>query len=369
MNSFSDPSDGANPDWRKFDFTKWNLNDLNLDVSSSTLAGLAEQLFASPEWKKHFTATLPAMKEAVHGYFQKRADTLKASAGAYEEELKERTAEAAQERATFQGTLHAAASPPLMKADPNLFQFGARVVDEKTSLGLPGLQVRLIDETQQGKVLAEGVTDPDGNVLLSLSKEQAAQLAERKSEPSVEVVTPEGKPVYRAAQAVCPRPDHTQTLVAAVSTSIDVQPQLDSAVQFRAEREARALELQTKGDRLKHYYEGVQKRLKAQLDETQQILDEIKREASAKKDDPGPFGAPPEPAASRPPASEASVSPGIARPVGSETARGAKPHEPVAVGPSPAVKTPEKAKKSTKSAGPVSPAATPERRVKRKKKS
>jgi len=200
-----------------------------------------------------------------------------------------RLAGAKKESAAFQREFKAAGAPPLLKAEPNSFRLGAKVVEETTGLGLPGLHIRILDERYQGKVLAEGITDLDGNAVLFLNKEQATEMAHSRTEPTVEVLTPDGKSLHRAPQALCPRPNHAETWVSSLAASRELEPHISLANETKAEREAHLANLQTKMDRLKAYYNGIQEERKCQLDHTHDILEDLRKEKRAGEKAPGPF--------------------------------------------------------------------------------
>ena len=82
---------------------------------------------------------------------------------------------------------------------------GLRVAADRTTLGVPGLSVRLVDPRERGTVLATGVTDADGNAVLLVDREVADELARSRVEATVEVLGPKGKVIQRAERAVSPR--------------------------------------------------------------------------------------------------------------------------------------------------------------------
>jgi len=280
-------------DWSRFDFSRWHLDSLRLDDPSAALANLAQQLFASPEWRQNFAATLPALKASVLQYFEQRTRELQAEAADLTRNLEERTASTRKQITAFQDRIRSAATPPVLTADPNTFQLGAKVLAEESRLGLPELQVRVTDPRQKDRPLAEGITDLDGNAVLYLTKEQAEELAHGKVEVTVEVLSPTtGKPLHRTERAFCPRPNHTETRVAALPASPDLEPYTAVANQTKTERESRLASLNTKIDRLQADHDTMQHGIKCHLDEAKSILDAIKEELKPGPQEP-PGEAPP----------------------------------------------------------------------------
>jgi hypothetical protein len=272
----SPPPQFGREDWSQFDFGKWNLDGLRLEGESGALAGLTQRLFTSPEWRQHFAATLPAMKQAVLDYFEQRAKELQRGIDDNAVELRKRNEEAGKQSAAMQESIAAAAAPPVLLADPNSFRLGAKIVDEETRLGLPGLQLRIIDERRQNQPLAETITDLDGNAVLVLSKEQAAELARERIEPTVEVLTPEGKSIHKAENAFSPRPNHVETWVASLSAEANLKAHIDAAQEIKSDREAQLKNLLSKLDRLKDYYDAARDDTTVLMEQAQKIAEEIR---------------------------------------------------------------------------------------------
>jgi hypothetical protein len=265
-------------DWYRFDFNRWHLEGLQLDAPAAMVAHLVEQLFASPEWRQHFTAPLPALKTGVRRYFERRAEELRAQKADFTKDLEARTTATRTQTAVLQDRIRRAAAPPRLTAEPHSFLLGVRV-DEQEHLGLPGLIVRLTTPQQNHNILAEGVTDSDGNVVLSLSQQQIEGLAHEQLEPIVEILVPPDKVLHRAERVACPRVNGTETWVAVLCRSPELEFSITVASQARTEREMRLASLTTKIDRLQAAHKAMQDAIQRHLDEAEDIFTRLDKSA------------------------------------------------------------------------------------------
>src|SRR5262249_54019129 len=142
------------------------------------------------------------------------------------------------------------AAPPLLSVDPHSFLLGVKVVDEEKRLGLPGLVVRVTNPRHKHCLLAEGMTDLDGNVVLAFTNEQVHDLAREKVEPTIEILAPPDTLLHRTARIACPRLGGAETWVASLHASAELEPHITAAQQASVEREARLVSLNTRLDRL-----------------------------------------------------------------------------------------------------------------------
>src|SRR5262249_36007181 len=98
--------------WAKFDFSHWHLDGLPLADPEASLAGLAQALFASPEWQQRLTGKLPALRAAVQGHFTEQARELEARLAGLEKTLAERTAAVREEITALQTRERQVSAPP-----------------------------------------------------------------------------------------------------------------------------------------------------------------------------------------------------------------------------------------------------------------
>src|SRR5579863_7242779 len=72
------PTAIGNQDWSKFDFTKWNLEGLQLDPQSATATGWVRDVTLSPQGRQNFAAGLVSINTAVHSDLQDQVKTMQA---------------------------------------------------------------------------------------------------------------------------------------------------------------------------------------------------------------------------------------------------------------------------------------------------
>src|SRR6185295_3859126 len=179
-------------DWSRFDFRRWGLDGVPAGEAGEVLGALAEKLFASPEWRGQMAASLPDLRSRVAEYFDARGRDLEARKRDQEQEVDTRVASIDRERAALQDRINAAAAPPRLTPDPQSYQVAARVTDEASGLGLPGLTVLLLDP-KGGAPVAESPTDLDGNAVIAIPRERAVELAGH--DLTLQVATAQGKVV------------------------------------------------------------------------------------------------------------------------------------------------------------------------------
>jgi hypothetical protein len=297
MPSRCGPPDFDERDWSQFDFSRWHLDGIALDATSAAVADLAERLFNSEEWREHFQARLPTLQKQVLGMYREHTRQLREEKAAVARDFDARIAAAQRRSEGFGKTTEAAASPPVVQPDPLTFHLAARVMAEKTRLGLPGLVVRMMDPRQPEAVLVQHVTDRDGNVVLTVPAENASQLEKRDT--TLEILTPAEKSLQKIPDAVCIRLNQVETKVVALPDSPDTQPHQAAAVEVRSEREAHARNLTARIDRLRQERESRSDDLDCRLEQNENIIAALEQEM---KPTPPPSGPVPEPAAG--PASE-----------------------------------------------------------------
>src|SRR3984885_5395 len=272
MSSTSDPTTVlTNQDWSKFDFTKWNLEGLQLDSQSATATGWVRDVTLSPQGQQKFAAGLAAVNTAVQGDLQNKVKTMQARSTALNSELTSRVASAQKQLAAFEDNLRAAAAPITINPDSSSFQVAAKVVDQSTHLGLPGLQVRLNDTRPGTATLASTVTDLDGNAIFKLNQEQTNSLSKDNATIAMEVLTPAGKSVHAGGQTVIPTLNQVDTLVATLQPSPDLAPHITWAKAVNAQQQARLTALAGKVETLRTYYQQVQNDLQQRLTQLQAI--------------------------------------------------------------------------------------------------
>lgn len=273
MSSPADPTTIlANQDWSKFDFTKWNLEGLQLDSQSATATGWVRDVTLSPQAPQNFAARLAAVNTAVQGDLQNQVKTMQARSTALNEELNSRVASAQKQLSAFEDNMRAAAAPAVINPDANNYQLAAKVVDQSTHLGLPGLQMRLNDTRPGTATLASAVTDLNGNAIFKLSQEQTSTLNKDNAMVGMEVLTPAGKSVHAGVQTANPALNRVDTLLVTLSPSPDLAPHVNLAKAINSQQQAQLTALAGKVEALRTYYQQSQENLQQRLTQVQAIL-------------------------------------------------------------------------------------------------
>lgn len=271
------PVEFGDQDWSQFDFSRWQLNDLQLDEPATMLANLAQQFFASPEWRQHFTGNLTTVKTQALTYFEQQEKALEAKTIEINQELEARTASIRKQITSQQERLRRAAAPLLLTAEPTLFQLGIKILAKDQQLGLPAVEVQLIVPSQKGRVLDKGTTDLDGDVLFSLTQEQVEELTKAQIEIAVEVLNPQGKPIHRIDKTICPHVDQTDTRIVSIASK-DLESSVAQANQRRAEQETQLSTLTEKISRLQSEYQMMAQDIRCQLEDIRTVIQQLKRE-------------------------------------------------------------------------------------------
>jgi hypothetical protein len=208
----------------KFDASRWNLNELKADSAAQPLVSLTGFESDMSAFQEMARADLEQSLSALQGELQSLADV-----------GKQRIESLRTMKASVEEQLSAATEPPKVKADPAAFQLVVRVTDASGKTGLPGVAVRIVSPktSKTGATpVAEGITDTNGNAVVSLSK---AHLEGAGNDAlSVEVGRPGGdqKVIQTAAKAVRPKPGSVETVVINVPAKADIAGELESGKQM-----------------------------------------------------------------------------------------------------------------------------------------
>ncbi len=281
MNDTFNTTGMGNQDWSKFDFTQWNLEGLQLDAQSAAFAGWLRDVTLSPQGQERFAAGLAAVQAAIQDDLQSQVKVIQDRASALNQELTSRIAVAQKQISAMEESMRAAGAPPAPNPDPAKFQVAAKVVDQATHLGLPGLQVRLYDTRSAAVTLASAVTDLNGNALFKLSGEQADSLNKDNAEIAMEVLTPANKSIHAGGQTVVPRLNQADTLVAALPSSPDLAAHVNLANAANAQQQSRLTALAAKVEALSTHYQQAQDDLRQQLEQVQAIVSGLQSSSGA----------------------------------------------------------------------------------------
>jgi hypothetical protein len=275
MTSKPDLTNIANQDWSNFDFTRWNLEGLKLDTQPATLAGWVRDVTLSPQGPQKFAAGLTAVKSAVMQSLQEQTKAIQGRLSAIDGELTKRVTATRSQISSIEENIRIAAVPSVATPDPESFQVAAKVLDQTSRLGLPGLQVRLYD-TQSPKVtLASATTDQNGNALLKLNRQQIDTLAKSGAVLTTEVLTPANKSVFTGGAVPPPKLNETGTIMAPLAASADLAPHLNTAAATIAQQQALLSAVTKKANDLQSHYQQIKSDLQQQLQNVQAIIADL----------------------------------------------------------------------------------------------
>ena len=266
--------DTAGQDWSKFDFTRWNLEGLNLDSAQASLAGWVRDLTVSPQWAEQMAAGVAAIQSAALPGLKDHATGLQTRLASLDAELADRVAATTDQFSALEEAFRAAAAPPDVASDPASMKVAAKVMDRANKLGLPGLQARLFDAQNPGVTLAGGTTDLHGNVVLQLTRQQIEDAGKTGAELTMEVLTPSNKPVF-SGKVASAKLNQTETVIATAKASKELSQHLNLAKGVQAQNQALLGALTTQVDTLKAHYQQSRDDLQRQLDEVQSIIAEL----------------------------------------------------------------------------------------------
>ncbi len=293
MHKPSEPPKFAQPDRSKFDFSRWNFDGLTLDAAAAALAGLSEQLFNSAEWRQHFKATLPELRQGALDVFKEHSRELREQKAAAAEDFDRRIASARQRSDAFRKAAESAAAPPVVQPTPEAFHLAVKVVDkDDTHLGLPGLLVQVLAPQNKKTPLVVSVTDRDGNAVLTVPPETAKPLDKRDT--VLEVLDAAGKALVRLPDAVCVRLGQTEAKVVTIDKSPATKEHRSAALEFRAAREAQARNHAGRVEALARERQALLDGLDLRLRDNDEIIAELEKSEPARPaSEPTPGQAPP----------------------------------------------------------------------------
>jgi prefoldin subunit 5 len=282
MSSQFDSGNAANHGWTNFDFTRWNLDNLNLDQKAATLATWLRDVTLTPQGSQKFADGLTVVKAGALQSLQGQVNVLQKRASAIDGELESQLSNTRKQISALEESIRISAVPVVANPDSESFQVAAKVLDQERSLGLPGLQVRLYDTKSPEVTLASAITDLNGNAILKLNRDQVDHLAKSGAVLATEVLTPNNKPVFTGGAVPPPQLNETGTVMAPIGASADVAPHLDAATALMARQQDLLNKATQKLDDLQTHYGQMKNDLQQQLQETQAIVADLQSSAESK---------------------------------------------------------------------------------------
>jgi prefoldin subunit 5 len=282
MSAQFDSGNTANQDWSNFDFTRWNLDNLNLDSKAATLATWLRDVTLSPQGSQKFADGLTVVKARAMESLHEQVNVLQKRASAIDGELESRLSTTRKQISALEEGIRSGAVPVVAAPDPESFQVAAKVLDQEKSLGLPGLQVRLYETKFPQVTLASATTDQNGNAILKLNRDQVDRLSKSGAVLATEVLTPNNKAVFTGGAVPPPQLNETGTVMAPIGASADVAPHLNAATSLMARQQDLLNKTTVKVEDLQTRYRQLKNDLQLQLQETQAIVADLRSSAGSK---------------------------------------------------------------------------------------
>jgi hypothetical protein len=255
MASETNSSFFANLDWSKFDFTRWNLDGLALDDTSSTVASLLQKAISIPQWPQMLGSSLPGLKNVVIQHLTAQTEALKTESADLDKELASRLSITQGQIAALEAKMRLSSVPQAPAPSSDAFLLVAKAVDRESKLGLPGLTVQLLESADSETPLAAATTDSHGDAILSLSRQRAASLTKEKATGlTISILNSQGKSLYSASSAPSGRANQVETHIAAIPASKDTASSLEFATEQNSRDTDLLRTLTAKLDQLKLFY-------------------------------------------------------------------------------------------------------------------
>ncbi len=266
----------SQPEWANYDFRTWDPGNVQAGPAATFTGAALRSLIASPDWGTNLAAGVSGLKQSVAPNLNAYAAALKQKLNSMDANLATATATAQQQILDVQDSLRATAAPPQPAADPAAYQVAAKVVDQKSKVGLPGITVRLFESQNPSVTLASGSTDLAGNVVLKLSREQmdASTGATKKSSIALEVLPTAGKAAF--STQLCPKLNQTETVLAGIESTPELSRRLSLANLVVAQKQKLLRTITAHADALKTQDAQTRSDLQQELQQVQAMIADLK---------------------------------------------------------------------------------------------
>jgi hypothetical protein len=263
--------DPTGQDWSKFDFTRWNLEGLQVDAMQASLAGWLRDLTVSPQWAEKMAQAVTAVQSAALPALQAHANQLNSRLGSLDAELSARVAAANNHISVLEESARAATAPPNVVSDPSNMQVAVKVMHRTSKTGLCGLKARLFDAKDPSTAtLAEGNTDIHGNAVLVLTQEQIDALP-KTGDLTLEVLSPSNKSAFKGKVA-SPKSNQTDTVIAVLESGKELSKNIALAKSAAAQNQALLTAAYGRIDAIKTYYQQTRDNLQQELDYVNSVV-------------------------------------------------------------------------------------------------
>src|SRR5580765_5009089 len=133
MSSQSETGNAAKQDWTRFDFTRWNLDNIDLDPRTTTLAVWLRDVTLTPQGSQKFSDGLTVVKAGALQSLQGQVDVLQKRLSAVDRELESRLSGTRKQISAIEESIRLNGVPAVANPDPQSFQVAAKVLDQEKS--------------------------------------------------------------------------------------------------------------------------------------------------------------------------------------------------------------------------------------------
>jgi hypothetical protein len=263
--------DPTGQDWSKFDFTRWNLEGLQVDAGQASLAGWVRDVTVSPQWAEKMAAAVAAVQSAALPALQAHADQLNSRLASLDSELSARVTAANNHISSLEESARVAAAPPSVESDLANMQVAVKVMHRASKTGLSGLRVRLFDAKEPSATLVESNTDIHGNAVLILTREQIDAFPKTGVDLTLEVLSPSNKSAFKSKVA-SPKANQTDTVVAMLESGKELSKNLTLAKNVAAQNQGLLTAAYGRIDAMKAYYQQTRDSLQQELDYVNSVV-------------------------------------------------------------------------------------------------
>jgi hypothetical protein len=264
--------DEPQSDWSNYDFRTWDPGKVPGEPATTFTGTALRSLIASPDWPANLASGVSSLKKtllfpALNAY----SETLGQRVSSLDSDLADATSGAQHQMSALQESLRSAATPPQPMADPSSYQVAAKVVDQESKVGLPGVPVAVVNGRNRSISLASATTDLAGNAILKLTERQ---IAEADSALIMQVAQPEGKEFFSAQ--LCPKINHSETVVAPIAARSELNQQLDLANLVLGQQQDLITTIPTHVDAMKMATAQAKSDLQQELDQVRGMIEDLK---------------------------------------------------------------------------------------------
>jgi hypothetical protein len=284
MRSPCDPPKFDEKDWSQFDFSRWHADGVSEEETDNAVADLAAKFFQSDEWSENFKSKLPEVKTAVRATYEAEIRTLRQDGKTTEQEFDVRIQAAEKRAESARAVSEGANGPVILAAQPDTFQLGVRLIEEKSKLGLPGTTVRMMDPREPKEVLHETTTDSQGNAIFSLTPEEAKEFDTIHA--GLQIAGVSGKPIENLPAAVCVRLNGTETKVVAIKDTLEIADSKRAAAAAQAQRTEEQKHLHARVERLKVERAERLRDIDCRVKDVEALVRELREDGNEPPDDP-----------------------------------------------------------------------------------